>query len=273
MRPPLATARSRPVYAGWQLEHTSTETASAVERIWKDAPQDEQRTSTRCVLGCFKSSSLLTARSLSPCLPFFRTTEEPWLFQGARPTGSVSLSRRTTIDDVSPVRPTVQVVGRRMDAEHYRLRDFLTRTAQPYEWHEAGSAEADLLLGRPRPGRRGAAGPRRRRANLHRGDRRDDRGGLGRPAAGEAGALRLRRHRRGACGSRCRRLRRIRRPLDARVRPERARRPGLVRHDDRELLRLPRGDRRCRAGATGRPAGRAASAPSSCSCAASEAAG
>jgi thioredoxin reductase (NADPH) len=33
-----------------------------------------------------------------------------------------------------------------MDAEHYRLRDFLTRSAQPYEWHEAGSAEADLLL-------------------------------------------------------------------------------------------------------------------------------
>src|SRR5881397_2096294 len=33
-----------------------------------------------------------------------------------------------------------------MDAEHYRLRDFLTRIAQPYEWHEADSAEADLLL-------------------------------------------------------------------------------------------------------------------------------
>src|SRR3954447_366168 len=47
---------------------------------------------------------------------------------------------------MSPVRPTVQVVGRRMDADHYRLRDFLTRTAQPYEWHEAGSAEADVLL-------------------------------------------------------------------------------------------------------------------------------
>src|SRR6266542_1955306 len=58
----------------------------------------------------------------------------------------VGLWHRTTIDEVSPVRPTVQVVGRRMDAEHYRLRDFLTRTAQPYEWHEAGSAEADLLL-------------------------------------------------------------------------------------------------------------------------------
>ncbi len=40
----------------------------------------------------------------------------------------------------------VQVVGRRMDAEDYRLRDFLTRTAQPYQWHEAGSAEADVLL-------------------------------------------------------------------------------------------------------------------------------
>jgi thioredoxin reductase (NADPH) len=35
-----------------------------------------------------------------------------------------------------------------MDAEHYRLRDFLTRTAQPYEWFEAGSADADLLLER-----------------------------------------------------------------------------------------------------------------------------
>jgi len=49
---------------------------------------------------------------------------------------------------MSPVRPTLQVVGRRMDAEHYRLRDFLTRTAQPYEWHEAGSAAADQLLER-----------------------------------------------------------------------------------------------------------------------------
>ncbi len=40
----------------------------------------------------------------------------------------------------------MQVVGRRMDAEHYRLRDFLTRTAQPYDWYEAGSAEADGFL-------------------------------------------------------------------------------------------------------------------------------
>src|SRR5262249_32214713 len=49
---------------------------------------------------------------------------------------------------MSPVRPTVQVVGRRMDAEHFRLRDFLTRTAQPYDWYEAGTPDADLLLSR-----------------------------------------------------------------------------------------------------------------------------
>jgi thioredoxin reductase (NADPH) len=47
---------------------------------------------------------------------------------------------------MSPVRPKVQVVGRRLDAEHYRLRDFLTRAAQPYDWLEAGSAAADRLL-------------------------------------------------------------------------------------------------------------------------------
>src|SRR5947208_588969 len=49
---------------------------------------------------------------------------------------------------MSPVRPKVQVVGRRMDAEDYRLRDFLTRTAQPYDWLEVGTAEADELLER-----------------------------------------------------------------------------------------------------------------------------
>src|SRR5690349_24894081 len=46
------------------------------------------------------------------------------------------------------VRPKVQVVGRRLDADDYRLRDFLTRSAQPYDWLEAGSAEADGLLER-----------------------------------------------------------------------------------------------------------------------------
>jgi len=47
---------------------------------------------------------------------------------------------------MSPVRPTVQVIGRRLDPGDYALRDFLTRTAQPHEWYEAGSPEADRLL-------------------------------------------------------------------------------------------------------------------------------
>jgi thioredoxin reductase (NADPH) len=49
---------------------------------------------------------------------------------------------------VSPVRPTVLMVGRRLDPEHYRLRDFLTRIAQPHDWIEAGSPEAGELLAR-----------------------------------------------------------------------------------------------------------------------------
>jgi thioredoxin reductase (NADPH) len=47
---------------------------------------------------------------------------------------------------VSPVRPRVRVVGRRLDPEHYRLRDLLTRMAQPHEWLEAGTPEADRHL-------------------------------------------------------------------------------------------------------------------------------
>ena len=49
---------------------------------------------------------------------------------------------------MSPIRPTVHVVGRRTDPEDYRLRDFLTRSAQPYVWHEAGSPEANDVLDR-----------------------------------------------------------------------------------------------------------------------------
>ncbi len=48
---------------------------------------------------------------------------------------------------MSPIRPPVQVVGVRHDAEHYRLRDFLTRIAQPHQWLEAESPEAANLLG------------------------------------------------------------------------------------------------------------------------------
>jgi thioredoxin reductase (NADPH) len=44
------------------------------------------------------------------------------------------------------VRPNVVVVGRRLVPEDHRLRDFLTRTAQPYDWYEAGSPAAEELL-------------------------------------------------------------------------------------------------------------------------------
>lgn len=49
---------------------------------------------------------------------------------------------------MSPVRPTVTLVGRRLAPEDHRLRDLLTRMAQPYEWLEAGSPEARELLAR-----------------------------------------------------------------------------------------------------------------------------
>jgi hypothetical protein len=44
---------------------------------------------------------------------------------------------------VSPIRPTLTVIGRRLDPGDYALRDFLTRAAQPYEFHQAGSPEAE----------------------------------------------------------------------------------------------------------------------------------
>lgn len=47
---------------------------------------------------------------------------------------------------MSPARPEVTVVGLQPDPEHHRLRDFLTRGAQPYRWLDAGTPEADALL-------------------------------------------------------------------------------------------------------------------------------
>jgi thioredoxin reductase (NADPH) len=47
---------------------------------------------------------------------------------------------------MSAIRPAVKLVGRSLDPEHHRLRDFLTRIAQPYEFFELGSPEADRLL-------------------------------------------------------------------------------------------------------------------------------
>ena len=54
---------------------------------------------------------------------------------------------------MSPIRPTVQLVGTRLDPGAHRVRDFLTRIAQPHELVEEGTAEADALLDA-----RGAAG-------------------------------------------------------------------------------------------------------------------
>jgi thioredoxin reductase (NADPH) len=53
---------------------------------------------------------------------------------------------------MSPVRPTVMVIGRRLAAEDHQLRDFLTRSAQPFQWLDAESPEAQELLGRHRAG-------------------------------------------------------------------------------------------------------------------------
>jgi len=50
------------------------------------------------------------------------------------------------MDRMSPVRTDVTVVGRRLEPEDHRLRDFLTRVDQPFTWFEAGSADADALL-------------------------------------------------------------------------------------------------------------------------------
>src|SRR4051812_27816155 len=49
---------------------------------------------------------------------------------------------------MSPVRPDVTVVGRRLEPEHHRLRDFLIRAAQPHVWHDADSPEGAALLER-----------------------------------------------------------------------------------------------------------------------------
>ena len=73
------------------------------------------------------------------------------------------------------------MVGRGLDPEHHRLRDFLTRAAQPHEWLEADSPEAAALLARARARRRRAAGRGRRRRRPRRRDRRGARRALGEP--------------------------------------------------------------------------------------------
>ncbi len=53
---------------------------------------------------------------------------------------------------MSPIRPEMTVVGIRVEPEHHRLRDFLTRIAQPHRFLDAGTPEAEVVLaaaGRP----------------------------------------------------------------------------------------------------------------------------
>ncbi|HWX96927.1 MAG TPA: hypothetical protein VNZ01_08745, partial [Solirubrobacteraceae bacterium] len=45
-------------------------------------------------------------------------------------------------------RPTLLVVGRRLDPSDHELRDSLTRAAQPYEFYEPESSEGKALLDR-----------------------------------------------------------------------------------------------------------------------------
>ncbi|HJR94022.1 MAG TPA: NAD(P)/FAD-dependent oxidoreductase [Gaiellaceae bacterium] len=49
---------------------------------------------------------------------------------------------------MSPVRPMVTLIGRRLEPEHHNVRDFLTRIAQPHRWLEAGSADAEAAVAR-----------------------------------------------------------------------------------------------------------------------------
>jgi thioredoxin reductase (NADPH) len=47
---------------------------------------------------------------------------------------------------VSPVREGIQVIGRRLEPGDHELRDFLTRSAQPHDYYEAGTPDAEALL-------------------------------------------------------------------------------------------------------------------------------
>lgn len=47
---------------------------------------------------------------------------------------------------MSPARPTLTVIGRRLEPRDHELRDFLTRAAQPFEWIDAESPEAVRIL-------------------------------------------------------------------------------------------------------------------------------
>src|SRR4051794_12702962 len=47
---------------------------------------------------------------------------------------------------MSPVRPTVTLIGIRDEPSHYELRDLLTRSAQPHNWLDADSERGQEAL-------------------------------------------------------------------------------------------------------------------------------
>ena len=158
---------------------------------------------------------------------------------------------------MSPPRPTVKVIGRRLEAGDHGLRDFLTRGAQPFEWYDADSPAAQELLRE-----KGALGVELPvlidDGELIAGatvDRIAEDWGIKAPpakatydlivvGAGPAGLA-------AAVYAASDGLSTVV------TRARGSRRPGGGVLDDRELLRLPRGDRRRRAVAAQRAAGRA----------------
>src|SRR5689334_22743142 len=68
---------------------------------------------------------------------------------GARRGLELVLRRRGDVPrhpPVSPIREGIQVIGRRLEPGDHELRDFLTRSAQPYTYFEAGTTDADRLI-------------------------------------------------------------------------------------------------------------------------------
>ena len=157
---------------------------------------------------------------------------------------------------MSPVRQDVTVVGRRLEPEDHRLRDFLTRVDQAYAWVEAGTPEADALLASQgfTPADLPLVLAPTARCTRRHGRARGGRLARERPAAARALRPRDRGRRPGRAGGRG--LRRLGRALDAAGRARRPGRPGLPHLQDRELLRLPGRHRGRAPRAAGGPPGR-----------------
>ena len=154
-----------------------------------------------------------------------------------------------------PPRPPLKVVGRRLDPDDYRLRDFFARTAQPHDFFEAGTPQADAVLAEAGARGRGAARGRGRRHRSRGRDHRGPRRRLGRARTSRSEALRPLHRGRGTGRPRGGGVRGLGRAVHGRGRGGRAWRPGVLHVGDRELLRLRRPHRRGRARTARRPSG------------------